>query len=245
MKRSMPTRLAELLFQPRQIMIMDTAATGRPYRFHLRLVTVITIILLVAALGVWGGYIISSHDYFRLADKEIRMQLAQRMQIRRYENQLAEASSELVLRQSQIESLKKDMRSQHKQAEQLKQRLQMFESILAAQKTAGIHILKAEANWQKGERLTFRLVLVKGGSFPRRVSGSIRLTARGPNGQAFVLPLGKKASELPYQMETHTFLRGNLAWTRDWIPNRILVSRLNRKGVIREEIEIPIEGERT
>jgi len=225
-------------------MIVDATAAGRPRRLRLRPITAIIMILILPGLGAWAGYRISSHDYFRLADEEEHARLAQRMQLRRYENQLAEAGSELALRQSQIESLKQEMQVQHEQAEQLKQRLHMFESILAAQKEADTHILKAEAEWQNGNMLTYRLILVKGGSFPRRVSGSIRLTARGPDGRAWVLPLGEKVNELPYRMETHTFLHGNLAWTRNWIPDRILVSRLNRKGAIREEIEIPIRGEK-
>ncbi len=235
-------RLAALFTQPRQIMIMNTLGTGRPRHLHVRPVTLIGVSLFLLGLATYGGYLIFSLDYFHSADEASRIQLAQSIQLQRYESQLAEVNSELAIKQSRLKSLQNEVRGQSGRIEQLGLRLQMLESILAAQKTAGIHILKAEASWQDRKTLAYSLVLVKGGSYPRRATGSLRLTARGPDGQELVLWLGEKQTELPYHMETHTFLHGKLEWTSDWLPDKILVSRLDRKGTIREEIEIPITG---
>ena len=221
-------------------MIMNSTGAGRSRRLCLRPVTIIAIVLILLGLSGWGGYRLSMRTHLHATDGNGETWPIRRLQ--HYQSRLAEAGSELALRQSQIENMKNEIRTQQAKIEQLKQRLHMFESILAAQKSAGVHILRAEADWQDTGTLAYRVVLVKGGSLPRRVRGSIRLTARGPNGHALVLPLGEKKSELPYQMETHTFLHGSLAWRQGWKPDRILVSRLNRKGAIREEVEILIRG---
>ncbi len=242
MSGSLRTRFHNLLVRPHQLMIMDATGAGRSRRLCLRPVTVIAIAVMLLGLSGWGGYQISTRIHLHATEEQGEAWPIRRLRLQHYQNQLAEADSELALRQSQIENMKKEIRAQQERIEQLKLRLRMFESILTAQKAAGIHILRAEANWRDADTLAYRVVLVKGGSLPRRVRGSIRLTARGPDGQALVLPLGEKTSELPYQMETHTFLHGSLAWRRDWKPDRILVSRLNRKGAIREEVEIPIRG---
>jgi len=235
-------RLAALFVQPRQIMIMSTLGAGKPHCLHVRPVTLIGASLFLLGLATYGGYLIFSLDYFHSVDEASRIRLAQSIQLQRYESRLAEISSELAIKQSRLKNLQNEMRVQSGRIEQLNQRLQMLESILAAQKTSGIHILKAEASWQDRKTLAYSLVLVKGGSYPRRVTGSVRLTARGPDRQEHVLWLGEKQMELPYHMETHTFLHGKLEWALDWRPDRILVSRLDKKGAIREKIEIPITG---
>lgn len=242
MTKSLGTKLTALFVQPRQIMIMKALGAGKPHRLHVRPASVIAAVTLLMGMTAYGGHLLFSLDYFRSTDEVSRIQMEQSTQLQHYENRLAATSSELALKQSELDSLQNELHGQRGHIEQLNQRLHMFESILAGQKAAGVHILKAEAGWQGRKTLAYSLVLVKGGSYPRRVNGSVRLTARGPHGQELVLRLGKKQMELPYRMETHTFLHGNLEWTHNWIPDKILVSRLSRKGRVQEEIEIPIAG---
>ena len=57
-----------------------------------------------------------------------------------------------------------------------------------------------------------------------------------------LLALGRKTAELPYRMESHTFLHGSLKWKQTWRPNHMQIIRINRHGSEGDQVEIAIEG---
>ncbi len=155
---------------------------------------------------------------------------------------LTETQADLALRDEQISGLKSELKAIQQQIEPMKRRIHAYESILEARKSSGVHILRARANWEDRHRIAYDIVLVKGGNYPRSVIGSLRITARDSGGRAMEMHLGKNAPELPYRMETHTFLRGDFPWNRNWRPDHLLIDRLNQRGQEREQTEIEIQG---
>ncbi|MDQ6958731.1 MAG: hypothetical protein Q9M24_06410 [Mariprofundaceae bacterium] len=155
---------------------------------------------------------------------------------------LAESEGELSLRNAQINALKAELKKAEQHTDTLTQRIRVYESILEARKSGGIRILRAKARWSNPALITYDIVVVKSGNYPRRVSGSLRLVARSSDGKESILHLGKDAPELPYHMETHTFLHGSYAWNQDWRPDHLLIIHLNRQGKVREQTEIEIQG---
>ena len=158
------------------------------------------------------------------------------------QGKLAEAEGVLALKNEQISGLKTELQKKERQTEDLKQRINAYESILEARKSSGVHILRARAIWKSPKLLDYDIVLVKGGNYPRRVSGSLRITARSQDGHELMLELGKDAPELPYLVETHIFLHGSYEWNQDWRPDHLSIIRLNHKGENRDQMEIEIQG---
>jgi len=156
---------------------------------------------------------------------------------------LAERQAELSLRSAQIKSLRKELDREQARAERLQNRLQLYTSILDARKTTGVHILSVHAFWNRDSSIDYAVTLVKGGNYPRRVEGRIRMIVLDDTGRKHVLHAGDKSIDLPYRMETHTFLHGSCAWKQNWRPTRFLLLRIDRKGRVRERKEVRIQGE--
>jgi len=153
---------------------------------------------------------------------------------------LAEVEGELNLKKAQISALKTELKKEQEHTDKLIQHMRIYESILKARKSGGIRILQAEASFHNS-LITYDIVIVKSGNYPRRISGSLRIIAQGSDGKESTLHLGKEGPELPYQMETHTFLHGSYAWNQDWHPDHLLIIHLNRQGKEREQTEIEIQ----
>ncbi len=225
------------LLRPFQVTILDPHG-GRKARTHrIRPLTVLLLLLLPPLVAVALTLRIIPHSpsmaagYYRL--QHVKRDL---------ERKLAEQQAELSLRKAQLQSLRKELAAAQAREESLHQRLQTYTSILEARKSTGVHILSARASWNHG-RIEYAITMVKGGNFPRRVKGKLRLTALDDRGHNRILHEPGKTAELPYEMETHTFLHGTCTWDQDWRPTRLLLQRLDRQGRTRDRMEIRIQGE--
>ncbi len=161
------------------------------------------------------------------------------------QDQAASLQGEFALAKEQIDGLKKELLSGQQKNETLRQRLNIYESILEARKSGGVRILRATARIKEGNILNYNLVLVKGGNYPRSVRGSVRIHAIGGKGQKALLKLGKKTAELPYKMDTHVFLEGNTPWQHTWQPEKLQITRLNYQGAERDQMGITLEHDAT
>jgi len=225
------------LRRPYQVMVLEPHGDKTVRHFHISIGRILLLILILVLGSSVATWLLIPQKTSSLPSRYYQLQrLNHDMSA-----QLAETKAELSLKKSQMNALKTEMKKAEQHAGSLTQRIRIFESILEARKSGGIRILRAEAHWDSPTLLAYDIVVVKSGNYPRRVSGSLRLVARSSDGKELVLNLGKEAPELPYQMETHTFLHGSYAWNQGWRPDHLLIIHLNNKGKERERMEIEIQ----
>jgi len=146
----------------------------------------------------------------------------------------------LAIRDSQIETMKRELREQQSKIAAMRQRLALFEDVLAERKVTGIHFLRPEATWLQGA-IHYRLVIVKGGNRPRWVNGKLQFELRDDHGHTLTLePMKRKKSGYRIEMQEQTFIEGELPWHQTWRPNRITIRLVSRDRRSRGEITIPI-----
>jgi len=220
-------------------MVIDGKGSKAARHFRLRpaTITVAALLGLLAAFmaGVFFGpghglmpmpqYARLQNDYQLLQDK------------------LTEANAMLSLKDEQIDGMQAEIGKQREINEGLSERVHMFETILEARKTSGVHVLHARAYWQGKNVLAYSMTLVKGGNYPRRATGTVQLTAFGPDGEEVLLPLDNEQTELPYRMETHTFLQGTVNWAETWRPNRLMATIYDTRGREKARAAITITGD--
>jgi len=226
------------LRRPFQVMVLEPRGDKTVRRFNISIGRILLMILIL----VLGS---SAVTWFYVPQKASSLP-SRYYQLQRLNHdtsaKLAEAEGELSLKISQITALKTELKKAEQHADSLMQHIRAYESILEARKSGGIRILRAKARWNNPGLIIYDIVVVKSGNYPRRISGSLRLIARSSDGKESTLHLGKEAPELPYHMETHTFLHGSYTWNQDWRPDHLLIIHLNRQGKIREQTEIEIQG---
>ncbi|MDX8394902.1 MAG: hypothetical protein R8K22_00645 [Mariprofundaceae bacterium] len=232
-------RLSAAIFKPKQVVFLD-GESGAPARnMRVRPISIILILLALSVSMLWLGM-------YYAPITGARNIIPQHMQLQRKHDALqkkyADSQTLNELKDQRIEGLEKEISHQSEQKETLTQRLLMLENIINARKSSGTKILQANAYWSNSSQLNYRLTLVKGGNYPRRISGSIAISTRDPEGNIITLALGESQSKLPYRMETHTFLSGHLIWKESWKPNKLLAIAYNRKGKEVARTEITIEG---
>ncbi|GMQ99893.1 MAG: hypothetical protein BMS9Abin18_0721 [Zetaproteobacteria bacterium] len=231
-------QLIGTLRRPFQVMVLEPHGGKAVRRFNIsigRILLMMLILVLGSSVVTW---FYAPHNVSSLPSRYYQLQQSNHDTSAK----LAESEGELSLRDAQINALKAELKKAEQHADALTQRIRVYESILEARKSGGIRILRAKARWSNPGLITYDIVVVKSGNYPRRISGSLRLVARSSDGKEATLHLGKKAPELPYHMETHTFLHGSYAWNQDWRPDHLLIIHLNRQGKVREQTEIEIQG---
>jgi len=232
-------KLLRQLFKRYQLIVLAPREGGRVRNMHVNLAGLMALALVISlgsAAMVWfyapprTGARFPSARYY---------QLQQQQQVLR--GRLATLNGQFTLARAQVDGLKNELLSSQQHGEALKQKLDIYVSILRARKSGGVHILRATAYMQDDTSLHYKLVLVKGGNYPRSVSGSIRITALDNKGQKLLLKLGKDTNGLPYRMDTHIFLDGEIAWHQDWQPSKLRITRLNVKGEQRDQVEVELK----
>jgi len=224
------------LCQPFQVMVLEPQGKKTVRRFDIsigRILFFVLILLLGSSSLTW---------FYAPKNTSPLPSLYYQLQRSNHDTRakLAEAEGELSLKNAQINALKTELKKEQRHADSLTQHMRVYESILEARKSGGIRILQARASF-RNSLITYDIVVVKSGNYPRRISGSLRLIARSSDGKESTLHLGKEAQELPYHMETHTFLHGSYVWNQDWRPTHLLIIHLNRQGKEREKTEIEIQ----
>lgn len=230
-------QLIGTLRRPFQVMVLEPHGGKAIRRFNIsigRILLMMLILVLGSSIVTWF-YV--PHHASSLPSRYYQLQQSNHDTSAK----LDEFESELSLRDAQINALKAELIKAGQHTDTLTQRIRVYESILEARKSGGIRILRARARWSNPTLITYDIVIVKSGNYPRRVSGSLRIIARNGDGKESTLHLGKKASELPYHMETHTFLHGSYAWNQNWRPDHLLIIHLNAHGKVREQTEIEIQ----
>ncbi len=231
-------RLLRQLFKRYQLIVLEPREGRRVRNVRINLAAVMALALLISlgsAAMAWfyvppravAGLPSARYDQLQQQQRTLR-------------GRLATMNGEFTLARAQVDGLKNELLSSQRHSEALKQRLNIYVSILRARKSGGVHILRATAYMQDHTTLHYSLVLVKGGNYPRSVSGSIHITALDNKGQKLLLRLGKNTNGLPYRMDTHIFLDGKIAWRQDWQPSALRITRLNVKGEKRAQVEVEL-----
>jgi len=244
---SMWHRLLRFLFKGYQLMLLEPEGGHTVRHMRINIASVLGIVLtlcLGSAALVWYYAPQQTEDlsarYYQLQQQNHDLR-----------NQLATREGELAVAMQQIDGLKNELLNSQQQNEELRQSQNIYESILEARKSSGVHILRASARIEGrdpamgGSKLSYTIVLVKGGNYPRSVSGSVSIVALGGDGQKQTLQLDQKSAELPYIMDTHIFLEGNVIWQQDWLPVKLQITRMNAKGAERDQIEIDLDGNKS
>lgn len=232
-------RLRKMLFDHRQIMLLDSYGGKQTRNLKVRPIYIILIFL--------GTFLIAFLLGFRLTpSSHVQSLVPQHIQLQRQYDQLrselAEISALNDLKEQQLESMKQELLTQQSSYNELTHRLRMFENILEARKANGLQLLHADATWKDGESFQYNLTLVKGGNYPRYISGKIQMTAQSPAAETIEIELNNQQTELPFRIETHTFLHGIAKWEQEWRPNKILVTIINHRGKQLLQTEISLEG---
>ncbi|MDX8404255.1 MAG: hypothetical protein R8K54_07600 [Mariprofundaceae bacterium] len=232
-------RLVNTFIRRHQIMLLDSRSSKPARNINVSFMPIILALLGIIALAFFMGTQFDSTNHVQsLIPKHAQLQ-------RQYDllrNDLAESNALSDLKERQLESLKQELLTQQDHNSELSDHLRMFENILEARKATGVQLLNAEVKWVGKDSFHYNLTLVKGGNYPRRVSGAISLTALSPEGETIEISLSEQNSRLPFRIETHTFLRGSAKWEYDWHPDKFLAVIFGRKGKELLQMEIALEG---
>ena len=205
-------------------------------------VTISFFVLLVMAFVVVIGSIItasmltSSDDAIQYRQHIAQLQYEKRHLI----SKVSETEALLALRDGQIEGMQQELlRNSHNMLE-MKQRLSMFEDVLAARKVGGWHILHPTAEWLDDQTIAYHLVVVKGENYPRWAKGHLSFSVVAPNGDVVALQNRRGKRSLKFDMTTHSFFDGVIPWTKAWQAKVLVVSLFDKRGKNNQKIEIPI-----
>jgi hypothetical protein len=233
-------RLENALIRPRQLILLDSHG-GKPAKSLNVRIIVVFLVCLGVILATYIAGLNSS-----VSTGGVRSLIPQHMQLQRQHdqlaNELAEAKALIEMKERQLESTRDELSAQQESNNELSQRLRMFESILEARKGSGLQMLNSEAVWDGKSSIRYNLTLVKGGNYPRNISGYITLTAQSPESETIEIMLTKEETRLPFRVETHTFLRGLVDWEHEWYPDKVVVTAFDNRGKELLQTEILVEG---
>jgi len=199
-------RLLEFWMSPKQFMIVEASNAHPAKNIHIRPIT----ILLIPAITLLLGMLFSDNN---TPPKNNDMEIIQhklQQQFSSIRAQLVASHAENSLKQAQIESLKKILTQQQGDISGLQQRIQVFNSILTARKGHHVQIIQSTLQTTSPHSLFFHVTLVKGGNYPRHIQGYLKFIYHDAEGNAHVLRFQDEKEKLPYQMETHTFVQGEI-----------------------------------
>ncbi|HKI60383.1 MAG TPA: hypothetical protein VKA23_05055 [Mariprofundaceae bacterium] len=238
-KPTIRQRLKKVFIEPRQVMLLDSHGGKQTRNIKIRPISIILIFLATFLVAFILGQRLSLGN-------NIQSLVPQHIQLQRHYDQLrselAEANALNDLKEQQLGSMKQELLVQQSNNGELTERLRMLESILEARKGNGLQLLSADAKWVDKENIQYNLTLVKGGNYPRYISGNIQMSAQSPESETVEIELENQKSKLPFRIETHTFLRGLAKWEQDWRPDKILVTVFNHRGKELLQTDILLEG---
>lgn len=232
-------RLKKAVIEPRQIMLLDSHGGKQTRNLKIRPISVILLLLGIFLTAFFLGSRFTPGS-------NVPSLVPQHIQLQRQHDQLRSQQAELKalndLKEQQLESMRQDLLTQRSDNHELHQRLRMFESILEARKANGLQLLNADATWTDKKNFQYHLTLVKGGNYPRYLSGHVQMSAQSPAAETVEIELENQKSELPFRIETHTFLRGSAKWEHEWKPDKIRLTVFDHRGKELLQTEITLEG---
>lgn len=231
--------IGHALWRPRQLMIIDQYA-GQPTRYlMLRPITIIVVVILLAGGGYLGGL------YQRMpSDPELMPQYLQLQRDNsRLQSKLADREASIAIKDAQIAQYEKDSKTMRAKITAQDKRISVYDSILEAMKQSGIQLVNSAAQWRNSQTLAYSFIVVKGGNYPRHVVGYFKCYATNPaDGNPMALPWYNGQENLPYQMDNHAFVDGEIAWTQTWKPTSLLLIRYDPQGREKGRYTIAIQG---
>ena len=208
-KLSLIQRIKRAVFKPKQIMVVDADSRKPARNWSVRPITLALIPLIFIIIGALvGNYYLPNKVASKILPQHIQLQ----NKFNHLHDQLASSEANNEVKQAQIISLEDIIKQQQGSIDKANKRLHVFESILQARKSRGTKLLKASIKPISSEAFAFSITLVKGGNYPRRLRGSIRFITQDKLGKNIRLLLKNKQSTLPFRLETHIFLQGQLYW---------------------------------
>jgi len=152
----------------------------------------------------------------------------------------AESEAQLSLKDAHIAALEEELQRLQHQKASMQTRLDMFDEVLAARKIKGVHILRPSAAWQEQNRISYELILVKGGNYPRWSHGRLQFSVLTNEQEEILLLTPKGKNHYKFEMTTQGFVNGVLAWPESWHPETLFVTMFNERGKQTGRITVPI-----
>lgn len=203
----------------------------------IRLFTLILIaITLLAGAAFVGSMLIPSGKLSQQSQHIAQLQYEKR----HLTSKLSETEAMLALRDGQIEGMQQELLRNSHEILAMKQRLAMFDDVLAARKVGGWHILHPTAQWQDDQSIAYHLVVVKGENYPRWAKGHLSFSVIAANGDLIPLQNRRGKRSLKFDMTTHAFFEGVIPWSKEWQPKMLYISLFDKRGKNNQKIEIPI-----
>lgn len=231
--------IGNALWRPRQIMIIDHVS-GRPTRYLMvRPLTIIAIVLLLAAGGFVGGLLKRPP-----ADQDLMAQyLQQQRDNSKLQTEVADRAATISIKDAQIQQYKKDTKTMRAKIATQSKQIDVYDSMLKAMKQTGVQLVQAHAQWRNAQTLAYSFIVVKGGNFPRSVAGYFKCYVTNPtDGSVVALPWYNGRQNLPYQMVDHQFVNGQVAWKEAWKPTSLLLIRYDSRNREEGRYTIAIQG---
>jgi len=155
-------------------------------------------------------------------------------------SKLSETEAMLALREGQIESMQQQLLRNNHDMHSMKQRLAMFEDVLASRKVGGWHILHPTALWIDEQTISYHLVVVKGENYPRWAKGHLSFSVIGPKGETIPVANKRGKKSLKFDMTTHAFFEGAIPWSKEWQPEMLVISMFDKRRKNNQKIQVPI-----
>jgi len=208
-KLSLMQRIQRAIFKPKQIMVVDADSRKPARNWSIRPITLGLLPLTFIIIGALASnYYLPKQSTSKMLPQHIQLQ----NKFDHLHDQLATSEANNEVKQAQILSLKDIIKEQQTTIDKSNRRLHVFESILEARKSRGTKLLKASIKYINAQSFAFSITLVKGGNYPRRLRGSIRFITQDKQGENIRLLFQNAQSTLPFRIETHIFLQGQLYW---------------------------------
>jgi len=206
-KRTGWRRLLEFWLKPKQWVMLE-AHNGRPAKnIHIRPISLVLIPLISLMAGAFLSYKQPAPQH---VSSPPPLLLETQQQLSTAREQLVAAIAENSLKQAQLASLKDILQQQQSNISRLQQKTQVFNSLLQARKGSHIQAIQALLQPISTQSLSFHVTLVKGGNYPRRVKGSMAFIYQDKQGKSHLLRFKNDKETLPYEMETHIFVEGEI-----------------------------------
>ncbi len=228
----------------KQIMIIDhqahTATKSRRYYPVLFWTSVVVSISALAATMFLAG------NYYKpfWRQQDLRPQYLQLQRLyQELRGQLNDAMTKLGVRDEQINMLKEEIKEQQREMERLRERLHLYDSLLAARKNKNVQLLQFTVHPLEEKLFDVSMTLVRGRAGKRHVKGWIKLFADDGKGKKVPLLLSNSKYKLPYRIESHAFLHETARWLQPAAPGKVFYAHVyDDHGKMLWSQEFSLEG---
>ncbi|OIO70029.1 MAG: hypothetical protein CO186_02450 [Zetaproteobacteria bacterium CG_4_9_14_3_um_filter_49_83] len=202
-------KIISILFRPRHVIIADELQASTSKHLLIRPFLPLLLLIVIGGMGVMLGLMFQQPQS---AIESTIINMPGNPNLDRLQSQLAEARADLDIKTHQVVELNVIMQEQQKNLALLQSEKHQLEGILLMRKKKGLNILDASLQKETPEKFSFSTILVKGGSYPRHVVGSIQFISMNKQGNPLALKFEDGSDRLSYRVESHTFLHGTLLW---------------------------------